>query len=104
MLQGYLLLIFITVAGFCFVHGPAAYLQANLLAMTAMALLYLLYMRRWLSLRASTHGLLTISFSLIFYITLNAGGLASPPFFYSAKQPRWPGQAWSCAASVCCLC
>ena len=41
MLQGYLLLIFITVAGFCFVQGPAPYLQANLLALTAMALLYL---------------------------------------------------------------
>lgn len=87
MLQGYLLLIFITVAGFCFVHGPAAYLHANLLAMTAMALLYLLYMRRWLSLRASTHGLLTISFSLIFYITLNAGGLASPQMLWLGMVP-----------------
>ncbi len=78
MLQGYLLLIFITVAGFCFVQGPAAYLHANLLAMTAMALLYLLYKCRWLSLTAATHGLLSGSFSLIYYITLNAGGLASP--------------------------
>jgi signal transduction histidine kinase/CheY-like chemotaxis protein len=87
MLQGYLLLIFITVAGFCFVQGPAAYLHANLLAMTAMALLYLLYRCRWLSLKATTHGLLAVSFSLIYDITLNAGGLASPQMLWLGMVP-----------------
>ena len=87
MLQGYLLLIFITVAGFCFVQGPTPYLHANLLAMTAMTVLYLLYMRGWLSLPAATQGMLAISFSLIYDITLHAGGLVSPQMLWLGMVP-----------------
>ena len=87
MLQGYLLLIFITVAGFCFVQGPAPYLHACLLALTAICLLYVVYMGKWLSLPLSTHAMLGISLSLIFYITLIAGGLASPQMLWLGMVP-----------------
>ena len=87
MLQGYLLLIFITVAGFCFVQGPAPYLHANMLALAAMAVLYLLYKRQLMSLQSTTHGLLFISMSLIYYITLYAGGLSSPQMLWLGMVP-----------------
>ncbi len=43
MLQGYLFLIFLILIGFCFIQGPTALLQPNLLALAALTLLYLLY-------------------------------------------------------------
>lgn len=82
-----MLLIFTTVAGFCFIQGPAPYLHANLLALGAMVLLFLLYKLEHLSLSLTTHGLLGISLSLIFYITLNAGGLSSPQMLWLGMVP-----------------
>jgi len=87
MLQGYLLLICITVTGFCFIQGPAPYLYANLLTLSAIVLLWLLYSKQWLSLWATTHGLLGLSFSLIYYITLNTGGLTSPQMLWLGMVP-----------------
>lgn len=87
MLQGYLLLIFTTVAGFCFVQGPAPYLHACFLALTAMALLFVLYKAQWVPLPWATHLMLGISLSLIAYITLIAGGLASPQMLWMGMVP-----------------
>jgi len=87
MLQGYLLLIFITVAGFCFVQGPAPYVHACLLALTALCFLYVVYMFKWVTLRLATHAMLGIGLSLIYYITLISGGLASPQMLWLGMVP-----------------
>lgn len=87
MLQGYMLLIFMTVIGFCFVQGPTDYLHACLLALAAMALLYAFYMFKWCNLIQATHSMLFISLSLIYFITLHAGGLASPQMLWLGMVP-----------------
>lgn len=87
MLQGYLFLIFLILIGFCFIQGPTALLQPNLLALAALTLLYLLYERRVLSLKWMAHGMIAISFSLIFSILLRGGGLSSPLMLWLGIVP-----------------
>lgn len=87
ILQVYYLLVSLTIGGFCFVHGPMDYLNPNLMALTCVAGLYLLYTFKRLSQRMATHGLLLTSMVLIFYITLNAGGLASPQILWLGMIP-----------------
>jgi signal transduction histidine kinase/CheY-like chemotaxis protein len=87
MLQGYLFLIFLILIGFCFIQGPTDYLLSNLLALAAYALLYLLYVRRIVGLKWTTHGMIVISFSLIFSILLGGGGLSSPLMLWLGIVP-----------------
>jgi signal transduction histidine kinase len=87
MLQGYLFLIFLILIGFCFIQGPTALLQPNLLALAALTLLYLLYERRILSLKWMAHGMIAISFTLIFSILLRGGGLSSPLMLWLGIVP-----------------
>lgn len=87
MLQVYLFLIFLILFGFCFIQGPTDLLQSNLLALAALALLYLFYERRILSLKWLAHGMMAISFSLIFYIVLRGGGLSSPLMLWLGIVP-----------------
>lgn len=87
MLQGYLFLIFLILIGFCFIQGPTDYLLSNLLALAAYALLYLLYARRILSLKWVTHGMIAVSFSLIFSILFGGGGLSSPLMLWLGIVP-----------------
>lgn len=87
MLQGYLFFIFLILIGFCFIQGPTALLQPNLLALAALTLLYLLYERRVLSLKWMAHGMIAISFSLIFSILLRGGGLSSPLMLWLGIVP-----------------
>ena len=87
MLQGYLFLIFLILIGFCFIQGPTSFLQSNLMAASALALLYLLYERRILGLKWMAHGMIAISFSLIFSIVLGGGGLTSPLMLWLGMVP-----------------
>jgi signal transduction histidine kinase/CheY-like chemotaxis protein len=87
MLQGYLFLIFLILIGFCFIQGPSDFLQSNLTALAAYALLYLLYARRILSLKWVTHGMIAVSFSLIFSILFGGGGLSSPLMLWLGIVP-----------------
>lgn len=87
LLQGYVFLIFLTVGGFCFIQGPADFLQSNLLFLAALALLYLLYARGILGLKWVANGMIAISFCLIFSIILRGGGLSSPFMLWLGMVP-----------------
>jgi len=87
MLQGYLFLIFLILIGFCFIQGPTDLLPSNLLALAALSLLYLLYARRIVGLKWMAHGMMAISFSLIFSILLGGGGLSSPLMLWLGMVP-----------------
>ena len=87
MLQGYLLLIFFIVGGFCFIEGPTDYLLSNLLTLAALALLYLLYARGILSLKWVANSMIAVSFGLIFSIVLLGGGLTSPLMLWLGVVP-----------------
>ena len=87
MLQVYVVVIFLMVGGFCFIQGPADFLQSNLLFLAALSLLYLLYARGILGLKWVANGMIAISFCLIFSIILRGGGLSSPFMLWLGVVP-----------------
>ena len=87
MLQSYLVLIFFIVGGFCFIQGPTDYLLSNILALAALALLYLLYALGIFSLPWVANCMIAVSFGLIFSIILRGGGLSSPLMLWLGVVP-----------------